>query len=210
MKNLLTIVLIAISFSNSAYSQVDSSSYKNDIDELNIKISALEGKIETIQTENVKILEDYSSLKNLHSVLRRNYNQLSDDLDNYKMQSETEINSIGDSINTNSANIDKTANKLDVKIESVEKSTNQSITKLNKTVSQNTLYWIIAVLVVALFVLLVFILLRKQIFKQKSDLESNLQNTRKALEEKSIKLDNKLIELHESLKLLKNPDKLTS
>ena len=58
---------------------------------------------------------------------------------------------------------------------------------------------------VALFVLLIFILLRKQIFKQKRDLESDLQNTRKALEEESVKLDNKLIEVLETqLKIINN------
>ena len=47
-------------------------------------------------------------------------------------------------------------------------------------------------------VLLVFVILKKQIFKQKDDLNSNLQDTRKALEEEGVKLDNKLIEILET------------
>jgi hypothetical protein len=69
---------------------------------------------------------------------------------------------------------------------------------LNNTINQNMLYWIIAILALLLLVLAVFILLRKQIFEQKTDLDSNLQDTRKALEEEGIKLDSKLIEVLES------------
>ncbi|NQU87591.1 MAG: hypothetical protein HQ541_17705 [Mariniphaga sp.] len=203
MKNLLLIGLIVISFSTSVFCQVDNT----EMDKLNTRISTLENNIETVQIENAKILEDYSSLKNLHSVLKKNYNQLSNELDNYKMQSQTDIDSISNNTNTNTDNIDKIANELDVNIENVKKYTKQSITNLNKTVSQNTLYWIIAVLVVALFVLLVFVLLRKQIFKQKSDYESNLQNTQKAFDVEIVKLDNKLNKLKESLEILKEKDK---
>jgi len=204
MKTRLIITLIAISIS-SAFAQTDSLIFKKDIDELNNKVSLLESKIEIIQDGNTKILNENNSLKKSQSALKKNYNQLSNDFDNYKIQSTTKIDSLQNIISINSANIDKTVNELGVKIESTEKSTNQNITDLNKTVSQNTLYWIIAVLVVALFVLLVFILLRKQIFKQKSDLESDLQNTCKALEEEGIKLDNKLIEVLETqLKIINN------
>ena len=107
----------------------------------------------------------------------------------------------------NSSNIKKTADELGVKIEDTHKFTNQSITDLNKTVSQNTLYWIIAILVVALLVLLVFVLLRKQIFKQKTDLDSNLQETRKVLEEEGIKLDTKLAEMLEKQLIIINEER---
>jgi len=108
-------------------------------------------------------------------------------------------------IGANTSNIQTTANELGVKIEDTHKITKQSILVLNKTVNQNTLYWIIAILVVALFVLLVFVFLRKQIFKQKTDLDSNLQDTRKAIEEEGVKLDNKLVEVLETqLKIINN------
>lgn len=204
MKTRLIIMLIAISIS-SAFAQTDSLTFKKDIDKLNSKISELESMIEIIQTTNKQVQLENSSLKNSQSVLKKNYKQLSNDFDNYKIHSEAKIDSIHNLISTNSANIDKTANELGVKIESTEKSTKQSITDLNKTVSQNTLYWIIAVLVVTLFVLLVFVLLRKQIFKQKIDLISNLEDTRKGLEEEGVKLDNKLIEVLETqLKIINN------
>jgi predicted PurR-regulated permease PerM len=123
---------------------------------------------------------------------------LNSSFETYKQNTETEIDSLQQVINANTANIKKTADELGVKIEDTHKFTNQSIIDINKTVSQNTLYWIIAILVVALLVLLVFVLLRKQIFKQKTDLDSNLQDTQKVLEEEGVKLDNKLIEVLET------------
>lgn len=197
-------ILLAISVST-AFAQTDSLTFKKDIDELSNKVSLLESKVETLRSAIHKVLQENASLIKSQSVLKTNYKNLSNDLEYYKIQSTTKIVSIHNRINTNSGNIDKTANELGVKIESTEKSTNQSISDLNKTVSQNTLYWIIAIMAVALFVLLIFILLRKQIFKQKSDLESDLQNTRKALEEESVKLDNKLFEVLETqLKIINN------
>lgn len=231
MKTKLITILLAISVS-SAFTQIDSLTFKKDIDKLNSKISELESKVNNLsfkedinelsnkvsslerelennQLNNHSVLQANDSLKKTQSALRMNYKRLSNDFYNYKIQSKSKIDSIQNLINTNSANIDKTSNELGVKIEITEKSTNQSISDLNKTVSQNTLYWIIAIMAVALFVLLIFILLRKQIFKQKSDLESDLQNTRKALEEEGVKLDNKLIEVLESqLKIINNANSI--
>ena len=197
MKARLITMLIAISVS-SAFAQTDSLTIKKDIDELTIKVLLLESEVDTLRSANHKVLQENTSLKITQSVLKMNYKNLSNNLEDYEIQSSTKIDSIHNRINTNSVNIDKKTNELGVKIESTEKTTNQSITDLSKTISQNTLYWITAIMAVVLFVLLISILLRKLIFKQKSDLESDLQNTRKALEEEGVKLDNKLIEVLET------------
>ncbi len=197
MNTRIIIILIAISIT-SALAQIDSSSFKKDIDELNNKVISIERKLDTIVSTSKQIQKANDSINKSQAYLKKSYKQLSNDFSNYKTQSEKKIDSLNNIINANSANIEKKANELGVKIESTEKTISQSITDLNKTVGENTLYWIIAVLAVALFVLLVFVLLRKQIFKQKSDLENNLRNTRKALEEEGTKLDNKLIEVLET------------
>jgi hypothetical protein len=204
MKAKLLLIIIAFS-ANNIFAQTDSLSIKKDIDILNIKVANLESKIATIQTANTKILQENESIKNSQSFQNKNFRQLFSDFEIYKQNAESKIDSLQNVINSNSANINKTANELGVKIEDTHKFTNQSITDLNKTVSQNTLYWIIAILIVALFVLLVFVFLRKQIFKQKTDLDGNIQETRKALEEEGVKLDNKLIEVLETqLKIINN------
>ena len=197
MKTKILIILIVFSISN-IFAQTDSLTFVNDIVNLNQKVSLLENKIENIRTENTKVLQEYKSLNNSQSKLKKNYNRLNGSFETHKQNTKREIDSLQQVINSNTANIKKTANEISVKIEDTHKFTNQSITDLNKTVSQNTLYWIIAILVVALLVLLVFVLLRKQMFKQKTDLDSNLQDTRKVLEEESVKLDNKLVKVLET------------
>ena len=197
MKTKFLIILIAFSVSN-IFAQTDSLTFVKDIDNLNQKVSLLENEIKTIRTANTKILQEHKSLENSQFTLKKENKKLNDSFETYKQNTKTEIDSLQQVVNTNSDNIKKTADELGVKIEDNHKITNQSITDLNKTVSQNTLYWIIAILVVALLVLLVFVLLKKQIFKQKTDLDSNLQDTRKVLEEEGVKLDNKLIEVLET------------
>ena len=204
MKAKLTLLLSFFLIGN-LFAQTDSLSLKKDIDILNSKVANLESKIATIQTANIKILQENESVKNSQALQNKNFNQLKNDFEIYKQNAESQIDSLQSVINSNSANIQTTANELGVKIDNTHNFANKGINDLNKTVSHNTLYWIIAILVVALLVLLVFVFLRKQIFKQKTDLDDNIQETRKALEEEGVKLDNKLIEVLETqLKIINN------
>ncbi len=204
MKTKILIVIIVFTVSN-IFAQTDSLTFKNDIDNLSKKVSLLESKIQIIETAYSKILQENKLLKNSQLNLNKSYNKLISGFEIYKQKAEKEIDSLQQIINTNTANIKKTADELGVRIEDTQKFTKESVSDLNNALSKNTLFWIIAVLFVALLSLLAFVLLRKQIFKQKTDLESNLQDTRKALEEESIKLDNKLIEVLETqLKIISN------
>lgn len=227
MKTKLTL-LFSILLIGNLFAQTDSLIFQKNIETLNSKIVSLENQIkelqkinnnqvakpefenlknqiETIQSANIQIIEESNSIKNSQSILKKDYNKLSSDFETYKRNTEVEIDSLQQVINSNSANIQTTANELGVKIDNTHDFANQGIIDLNKTVSHNTLYWIIAILVVALLVLLVFIFLRKQIFKQKTYLDGNIQETRKALEEEGVKLDNKLIEVLETqLKIINN------
>lgn len=204
MKAKLTLLLSFFLIGN-LFAQTDSLSLKKDIDILNSKVANLESKIATIQTANIKILQENESVKNSQALQNKNFNQLKNDFEIYKQIAESQIDSLQSVINSNSANIQTTANELGVKIDNTHDFANQGINNLSKTISHNTLYWIIAILVVALLVLLVFVFLRKQIFKHKTDLVGNIQETRKALEEEGVKLDNKLIEVLEAqLKIINN------
>lgn len=204
MKTKLLLIILAFTFSNS-FAQTDSLKLKNEIANLNRRISNIESNVEIIQNGNTRILQENESITNSQSFLKGEFKKLNNDFVTYKQYTTKQIDSLQQVINSNSANIQTTANELGVKIDNTHDFANQGIIDLNKTVSQNTLYWIIAILIVALLVLLVFVFLRKQIFKQKTDLDSNLQDTRKALEEEGVKLDNKLVEVLETqLKIINN------
>jgi len=190
MKTTFLIILIAFSAGN-VFAQTDTLTLQKDILRLENQLVKQQQKLYEYYKELDKEYRTYKTVK-------KQFN------DKYNDQNNT-IDSLSKIIQINSTNIKKTADELGVKIEKTNITTNQSITDLNKTVSQNTLYWIIAILVVALFVLLVFVLLRNQIFKQRTDIDSNLQDTRNVLEEEGVKLDNKLVEVLETqLKIINN------
>ena len=192
MKRKLILILIVFSVSN-IFAQTDSLTVQKDILKLEKQLVKQQKKLDEYYSELVK---EYRTYK----IIQKQFEE------KYASQDST-ISSLQQVINSNSSNIKKTASELGFKIEDTHKTTKKSITGLKKTVSRNTLYWIIAILAVAILVVLVFVLLRKQIFKQKTDLDSNLQDTRKVLEEEGIKLDTKLAEMLEKQLIIINEER---
>ncbi|WP_346863897.1 hypothetical protein [uncultured Draconibacterium sp.] len=186
MKKLITLLLLIIP-SIGLFAQTDS-----------ISIKKLEQKITGIENTLNQAIQKNEKLKQDNQALSKKVNSINKDLNSYKAISLKQVDSLKNIVEANRTNIEKTANELGVKIEKTEQTTNKNISNLNDSLSKTTLYWIIASLVLAVLLLVVFVILRKQIFKQKSDLVNDIQNTRKNLEEEGVKLDNKLIEVLES------------
>jgi predicted nucleic acid-binding Zn-ribbon protein len=225
---------IILFFTNNIFAQTDSLTFQKEIKKLNNKVILLQSNIEKLQKsidkqitqiefENLKsqfdsikavnseTIKEINLLKNARDILGNKYHSLNKSFEIYKNNTETKIDSLKKTINSNTANIKETAEELKVKIEDIHLFANKGITDLTKKLSRNTFYWITAILIVALFVLLIFILLIKQIFKQKTDLYGDLQKTRKSLEEESVKIDNKLIEILETqLKIISSNNNKTS
>lgn len=108
---------------------------------------------------------------------------------------------------TNSANITIIADDLGTKIQQTETTAKDGITQLGKDVSQNKLYWIIATLATFLLGGIIYWLLGNRIKTNKTDVETQIKNTKKSLEEESIKLDSKLVEVLETQLKLKQEEK---
>ncbi len=190
MKAKLILILIVFSVSN-ILAQTDSLNLEKKI-----------GNIQSVLAEQQKTLNDY--YKELDKEYRT-YHMVKKQFSQKIKQLKKAIDSLNSLVSLNGANIQKTANELGVKIQKTQTNTTESLTELNKTVSRTTLYWIITILLIIIALIVVFVVLKKQIFKQKTDLNSDIEKTRKVLEEESIKLDNKLIELLETqLKILNN------
>ncbi len=144
-----------------------------------------------MQSNNYKLRKDFNYFKT----------QSNKELEQFKNSLKIQtgkIDSLQKIISVNTENINVTANDLGVKIKETVTNTSQQIQTVNKSISQNTLYWIIAVLVVVLLLVLVFVLLRKQIFKQKTDIYKSIETTKTDLEQETLKLDEKLIGLLET------------
>ncbi|EMY3559570.1 hypothetical protein AAIP53_002164 [Flavobacterium psychrophilum] len=120
---------------------------------------------------------------------------------------EKQIDSLKIETNKNIQNIQAIANDLDTKIQQTETTAKDSISKLDKDVNTNRLYWIIATLATLLLGGVLYWLLGKRIANSKTDVETQIRNTKKSLEEESVKLDSKLVEVLDTQLKLKQEEK---
>lgn len=88
--------------------------------------------------------------------------------------------------------------ELDSKIQETGHRTATQITNLDHTLDRQQFYWIIAILAILLLGGLIYWFLGKRIISSKSDMETQIRDTKASLEEESVKLDNKLVEVLES------------
>lgn len=109
-------------------------------------------------------------------------------------------------ITSNNKNIITNSTELGTKIKQTGENANSKITELDSSLDKNRLYWIIATLATLLLGGLVYWLLGKRIQSSKTDVETQIKNTKTALEEESVKLDNKLVEILETQLKLKQEE----
>lgn len=172
MKKHITFVIVLLS-SFCAFAQVT----KEDLDK---KIKPLTQKIKALQSENNKLKSEIGALNLKISTANKNIDSL---------QSQTKENSNA---------ISETATELGTKIRQTGQNAQNQMSQLGGDVEKNRLYWIIATLVTILLGGLVYWLLGKRITLSQTDVESQIRNTKKSLEEESLKLDNKLIDVLET------------
>lgn len=116
---------------------------------------------------------------------------------------EKKIDSLSALTLSEKENNKKLQEELNSKIQNTETSAKDGISRLDKDVSTNRLSWILATLGTLLLGGLIYWLLGKRISTSKTDVETQIKNTKKSLEEESVKLDSKLVEVLESQLKLK-------
>ncbi|WP_461638467.1 hypothetical protein [Labilibaculum euxinus] len=117
------------------------------------------------------------------------------------------IDSLSQLIQINSKNIVTNSKELGTKIQETGQKADLQIAQLDSNVEKNRLYWIIATLVTLLLGGVIYWLLGKRITSSKTDVETQIKNTKASLEEESIKLDSKLMELLDTQLKLKDINK---
>ncbi|MFP3834641.1 hypothetical protein [Chryseobacterium sp. SIMBA_028] len=162
------------------------------------------------KTEQQKQQQEIVSLNQKLNSQRVSIVQQKAEIAKLSLKSENQnkqIDSLKAETNQNIENIQKIANDLGTKIQQTETSAKDGISKLDKDVNQNKLYWIIATLATLLFGGVIYWLLGKRIANSKTDVETQIKNTKKSLEEESIKLDSKLVEMLDTQLKLKQEEK---
>ncbi|MFV0185630.1 hypothetical protein OBK16_13345 [Empedobacter falsenii] len=158
------------------------------------------------QQQEISVLKQ--KINNQQSVINQYKSELST-LSIKTENQEKQIDSLKIETNKNVQNIQAIANDLGTKIQQTETTAKDGISKLDKDVNTNRLYWIIGTLATLLLGGILYWLLGKRIATSKTDVETQIKNTKKSLEEESIKLDSKLVDVLESQLKLKQEEKLT-
>ncbi len=153
----------------------------NSIDSLENKVKSLEEKINNIYGELGKDYWTYRGVK--------------EQTNSKIIQQKRIIDSLNKLVAKNSKSISSNANASEKKIQETGQKADSQIAKLD---SKNKLYWIIAALAILLLGGLIYWILGKRITYSKTDVETQIRNTKTSLEEESVKLDNKLVEVLET------------
>lgn len=121
---------------------------------------------------------------------------------------ENAVDSLSSLIETNRTDINSISHDLGTKIQETGQNAETRISELGGDVEMNRLYWLIATLVTLLLGGLMYLFLGKRIKSSQTDLESQIRNTKKSLEEESLKLDGELVKVFQKqLEVLENSPK---
>lgn len=151
----------------------------------------------TVEKQKQEIEGLTSKVNNLQTTINKQRNAINE-ITTKATRLESTVESFSNLIETNRSNINKIADDLGTKIQKTEEQAETRISELGGDVEKNRLYWIIATLVTLLLGALMYLLLGKRIKSSQTDVETQIRNTKKSLEEESLKLDNKLIEVLET------------
>lgn len=171
-----TILSLFLLASASAFAQTETIS-KQDLDKA---LHPLKTSVQTLQNENNKLKTEVGNLKNQLSNTNKS-------IDSLQMQTQANSNAIA-----------QTANELGVKITATETNANQKISEVDKSLSKNSLYGIIAVLSAILLSGLLYWLLSKRQKTDKTEVVNQLQQTKTSIEESLVKEFGKQTDLIES------------
>jgi len=168
-KTILIIGVIAI-FSTLSFAQT-----KND------SIQQLQRKIMNLEKVNsglsVKVNAANSNIKKLEG-------RLSSTIDSVDVLKKELV--------LTSKNLQLMANKFEFQIQHLSDKSNSEYSALNKRVSNNNLYWIIALASIALFAIILFGWLRNRLTFVKTELSDQIKSSSEAIREEIIKLDNQV------------------
>jgi hypothetical protein len=117
------------------------------------------------------------------------------------------LDGLDKSVINNKNSLISIVNGLEIKIKETNQNANTQISHLDDNVKKN----IIMTLVIFLFGVSMYLFLRRHIKSSQADVEEQIKNTKKTLEEEGLKLDNKLIEVLETqLKLSREKKQIST
>jgi len=163
-----------------------------------IGLIAVFSTVSVAQTKNDTIQQLQRRVVNLENLNSRLSTQVNAAKSNIK-KLEGRLSSTDDSVDvlkkelalTNN-NLIAVTNKLELQMQQLSDKSNSDYTALSKRVSNNTIYWILAIVAIALFPTILFGWLRSRLTLVKTELSDQINNTSEAIREDILKLDNQV------------------
>jgi len=181
---------------------------QNEVRRLKEEISTLnESHIDikkTITDLNRRINSLQNRLQISENKLKRNKKILDESSSEIKML-DGEVNELKISITEKAREIEELQgllkiNKIntDSNIKDIRQDTTKRFQNINRTISQQTIYWFIAAAFLAMLSAIVYLIMKNKIVASTDTLDNQIIKTRETFAEESIKLDSKLVELLET------------
>lgn len=146
------------------------------------------------QQDSIDILwKDINVLKSNNKVLLNSNKELFQQISVLNQN----IDSISKIVQSNTLNIQQTADSLGIKISTTESLSNQKYVELGNSLSKSTLYGIIALLFAILISVIVYFFLSKRQRTDKTEVIDQILKTKTILEEEQIKVYSKITEIHQ-------------
>ena len=157
-------------------------------------------KIESLEREARSLKNDVSYLTRQMNTLQAQMNNLSSEVGRKIEGQQTALDGISNEVNANAESIANTSAALGERINQADSKTNDVAQSLHG----KTIGGIIIALALLILSVLAYLLLRKRISKGDTAIEE-IEHTQKRLQEESVKLDSKLVELLEGqMKMAEN------
>jgi predicted PurR-regulated permease PerM len=163
-----------------------------------IGVIVLFSAVTVAQTKNDTIQQLQSQIMNLENLNGRLSAQINATKSNIK-KLEGRLLSTADSVNVmkkelvlTNINLQTMANKFELQLQQLSDKSNSDVSALNKRVSNNTLYWILAIILIAVLPVILFVWLRSRLTLVKTELSDQIKNSSEAVREEIIKLDNQV------------------
>jgi len=170
MRKTLLVVGVIVIFSTASVAQS-----KNDT------IQQLQRQIVNLENQNSRLSKQVNaSISNIRKLEGR-LSSTADSVD--VMKSELVLTNL---------TLQAMAKKFDLQIQQLSDKSNSDFSTLSKRVSNNTLYWILAIILIVFFPTILFIWLRSRLTMVKTELSDQMKNSSEAIREDILKLDNQV------------------
>jgi hypothetical protein len=150
-----------------------------------------QSKNDTIQQLQRKIV----NLENLNSGLSTKINAANSNIKNLEGRLSSTVDSVDvlkkELVLTNNS-LQAMSDKFELQLQKLRDKSNSDYSALSKRVSNNNLYWILAIASIALFVIILFNWLIRRLTQVKTELSDQIKNSSEAIREEIIKLDNQV------------------